>query len=406
NPTATTAVYGPAATVNAWTNLNISAVTGAQEVWAVCAIEQTAGVAVFHTAVRQDGEVVEWYSAANWPHGGTRASHAAGTKTTMVSALTSAAGVIEWRTNSNANTCKVYVLGWLDITTDATNIFTGAYPVGWTAKDLSGVVGAQRAFLITEWHRTAGNQNTIALRPGDEAADWLTAAGFVSAGCNQDGDEAINIYGSPLCVCDDTGSVDYKGDPAGVPTGQLDMLAWAAASTPTSKTVFPAGAPPLAYTDLDLSTGPGGATGLSAEGLVMLMVHRAAVGGSTILSFRTNGETLDYQSTVGADSHGMNGCALNNNATTFVVLPCDSSAKVEWMADNNATNIDISIVGWILSNEGPVFSNGFPSGVTLSGATAFSVDMTDADGPGIDLSTLDVRVHIAGYTRECILGGV
>jgi hypothetical protein len=402
-----TVVFPAAAAPVAWTDLNISAVTGGRVVWAILKFECTAG-ADPRIAVRPDADADEYYGTATGPHGSTR-TFIALNESGLLAVKTDANGIIEWRASA-ASTMVVTVVGYCHITEDATNIIPDStIPTAWTEANTAAIVGNRRSLVVGKWHRTGGTANSMALRPGDDADDYLVTSPELS-GANQDGAGALNIYSNILTLTDDAGNFDYIAESV-APAGKLDMACYMPMTVPTTgeEQVYAAAAPPVAWQILDLtvSTGTTGLTGLpAARCLVLLKFHHENLAGASSVAVRGADDGGEYLTTKAQESKGCACATLEADQTTILMCETDANGAIDWRSNNNGFTYDIELLGWATVSTGPTIDNEQPEGNTVEddhpiiGATIFDED-------GIDTSTIGLTATDArGRVTTIISAGV
>lgn len=410
NPTAHTAsVFGPAAMPIVWTNLSLATVTGSQTVLAVLKVEVSGGINA-RIAVRPGGDADEYFAGGPGPHGATRCFPVtAGVESSLLIVKTSAAGVIQWNASA-ASTAQIWVLGYCSITDLSTNVVADStFPTSWAEVDLGAIVGYKRVLAGLKFHRTGGSAETFALRPSDDADNFLVTLPEV-AGPNQDGNAATSVYSMMLTSTDEDGKFDYQAD-AGPPAGVLDMAAYTPIAAPTAgeEQVFAAAAPPVAWTALDLtvSTGPGGATGMTAaRNLVVIKAHHDANPGLVRLAIRGADDAGDYESTNVQQMKGCACCELEDDQTTIMVCETDATGRIDWIASAAGNPIDLELVGFVAPPAALSVSNQSPVGVTTDEDEIIGATITSVDDP-IDLTSIELTATDArSRTTAIITAGV
>jgi len=354
----TTPVFGPAASPTSWTDIDISAKVGSNVVFALFAIKYTSGSDAINVMRGKDEDAAghEYYDTqVQCSHGTTRGKcDHSDSESIALATLTDSSGVAQWR-SQYSGTATVYLIGWLDVDTDNTNLVTGAWPAGWTAKDVSAIVGAAATFCIMRYHRTGGASATpFALRPGDEGDDCLSPYSNIG-GVAQGGYSTNNIYSLVTMMTDATGTFDYRSQTAG-PEGDLDMMAYAAMQTPTNARVFAAAEPPSAdWAELDLTTGPDGATGLSGRCLVLLKFHHEVDPGWVRCATRPKGDSQEYLISVFGQVEGAFCLQIDNDDHSFLICETDADGVIEWKCGASGTpdDMDVELVGWVGSAAPP-----------------------------------------------------
>jgi len=401
NPTGLTAsVFGAAAAPVVWTNLNLGAVVGAQVVLAVLKIEVTGGINP-RLAVRQDGEVDEFFAADGGPHGASRAFPTNANESVMLLAKTSAAGAIEWRASA-ASICEVFVLGHVVVSDVSTSVFADAtLPTSYTDIDMGAVVGYRRVLAALKWHRTGGSAETFALRPNDDTEEYLVTLPEV-AGSNQDGSAGINIYSLVMTTTDASGVCEVKAD-TGPPDGVLNMNCYAPLTEPTGTAeVFPAGAPPVGWAQLNLTS----AGVPAANCLVALRVHHAVGAGLRVVAFRDSADGGDYLQT---NVQQMKGCAcaeLESDQTTVIIVQCGPTGFVDWTVDAGGINFDVTVLGWVAPPSSPTATNYRPEDETFvsTGPIGATIRGDDAmDTATIGLTATDARGRVTAIVTAGVV---
>jgi hypothetical protein len=349
-------IFGPSAAPTDWPDdeLDISAITGSGVVLAILKINQTTGTSCAY-GFRPNGNSNDYYTVTQTGHGCTTAYSRGDTaESHLVACLTDASGVIEWKAGSGQTT-QVWLMGWLDVTVDTTALLSGVWGDSWTPKDISGIVGAELAVMIGEWHRTAGSQNGCFTRPKDDpTGDWQIFYSWVG-GSNIAGYEALTKYCSLLIPTDDSGQFDYIANGATV-EATLTAQAYFGLTAPTNSRVFAADTPPSTYEDLDLTTGPDGVTGISGRSLVLLKFHLQNTGTpSGRISVRAKDDAGEYYPYYVAQAQGLPYANFGPiNKTAMIVCLTDENGVIQWKDWTTSYDVDVELVGFVGAEAPPV----------------------------------------------------
>jgi len=179
----------------------------------------------------------------------------------------------------------------------------GAYPGGWETVDLTldhlgaptGLPGARVLALIAYTHG-GGWAAHEAVRPQDDAADWMPLVGDGQGCCSSVPDDpgasGIPKYMGALLPTDAAGLVGFSANAAivGAPRSLwlLGYLDWTDTGAPGGTTVFGPGAMPVAWTNLDIS----GTIG--AIDALCFFRHQWTAGGVDRYGLRRDGDTETY----------------------------------------------------------------------------------------------------------------
>ena len=146
------------------------------------------------------------------------------------------------------------------------------------------------------------------------------------------------------------------------------------------------GAAPLGWTVLDLKakTGGGSTTHPSAKTLALLRVENTA--GASFVAFRQNGSGWDSYLTAPLSAGCLSGQVANTPIVAMVLVPTDSSGKIEWISQN-AHNTEIFLMGFVEAT--------FPSALLFPSGPLPNV-WTDED------ATTDTVAAPTGLTGEAL----
>ena len=179
----------------------------------------------------------------------------------------------------------------------------GAYPGGWETVDLTldslgnptGLPGARVLALIAYTHG-GGWAAHEAVRPQDDAADWMPLVGDGQGCCSSvpddPGTSGIPKFMGAILPTDAAGQIGFAANAAivGAPRSLwvLGYLDWTDTWAPGGTTVYGPGAMPVAMTDLDIS----GTIG--AIDALCFFRHQWTAGGVDRYGLRRYGDTETY----------------------------------------------------------------------------------------------------------------
>ncbi len=410
NPTAhSAAAYGPGTLphLGSWTEVDISSIVGSAAVWVL--------VKVYNTGSQEGYFVRPGDSSSDWKDQQTYASGSnsvtvPSNESGLVIITTDSSGCFDITTSFGSNTTTLFVLGHVPLTLDTTELMaSGQTPLSWTSLSTDSIVGEQLSLVVVNSTYTggAGTRRTWAMRPTGETSDWLVKGIYYSTGGGPNCFGAYPCDYQAACITDSSGDLEHIGEQDGSPrTDSLAMAGYAALETPTNPVVFAAAAPPASFTDIDLTVSPDGDgnTGMvAARNFVILKLVKLST--ASRFAVRAKDDSGVYQ--ISHDSNGAAGCELyppTYGGTTVLMCETDSSGVVQFRSSTTTGTVEVSLLGYIRGNVGPVISDGTPTGEQITSTFPVSFDMADSNG--IDIDTLNVSyIPPAGGSIDVLLNG-
>jgi len=174
-------------------------------------------------------------------------------------------------------------------------------------------------------------QATTAYHPGDSAWHWLSATGTMDAGAT-----LLNMH----CAVDDGNTTAYFDGAILVEGSLCPAFSSKPAELIIQETQIYAAAPPIAWTDLDISALLGIEIG---SALVMLKVTETANVSNNGIAFRRNGDA-DEMYLANSVAYAM----ASRNSTSFgvAIVFTDENGVVEWNA-GNANAVTCDVMGYV-----------------------------------------------------------
>jgi hypothetical protein len=394
-------VFASAAAPVAFTDLDITVDTSALptgltgRAWALIEVVVAGATSVYF---KPGGDPTDWRPPADLYSRGTTvgAANAANGEHFVCLVQTSSDGKIAWRADV-ANNVQLILLSFIDAPYEDTALATPglvATPT-WNLIDASPTVGATEAIVLVQLLTTGYVDEEIGTRPvGDTDGNFL-ATGNLTAGTARTRTPSAAEAGSILAVTDATGAFELGLSAATSTVTYSDLshvLKGAGMDVPASgtATVFQAAAPPLAYTDLDLSSAVG-----AQRAAVVLKVRHGSDGTatSTDFAFRPKGKAGSWRN-ASINANGIQSALMAQDSSALAVALTDADGIVEWISIPSAgtsNSTALSVVGWL--------GLGGMTITSIRQSTLNTVDLVFSEEPNhLDPVNPDDAFHIPNYT--------
>jgi hypothetical protein len=272
-------------------------------------------------------------------------------------------GVVEWKGSIGGAIVEIFCLGVFDMNIEDPLASAAAITghtinnAAWTSvADYSSIVPAN-ALVFSEWQFTSGTgAQYAAFKDADDADDVIgTLLLLTHPSGSASWREAGRRYGliAPLSA---TSTLRSRSVSASM-TGNLFLYGYVDSSLLWRKIddlILEAETPPVAYTDLDLSalmTFKEDRTRIK-EALVLLKIKRENVGAGTLQQFavRENGDARDYMG-LNTSPQGCQHIHIDADFALYMLVTTDEDGVIEWKADVNTWDVDITVVGYIPSGK-------------------------------------------------------
>jgi phage tail-like protein len=397
--------------VTGWTDLDLSSIVGSQKASCLFAIGHSVNARRVAIRPKGSGPPYEPLHIDSSAHGSCYTQTQIG-KYRYIRCPTDASGVVQIRTDTASGTLTIYLISYINPDKPTYRLVNSDLSISETSfdnMDISADVGSARAFadVLNAWSGSGSAGGVYASKHFD---DTRTPAKYadsgVRAGMNRGILTASGRYGLLSgVITDDQGR--YKHTVIGPVSGIYITFECAEVANfvDTGEVVInDAILEEKDYQDVDFSS--------EVPGRAWVFAIVEVESGNTqtpIVSARRKGDAKDYSFDIADNGHGpaVVQCDGTIGRVGMVHWECDTDGIVEVYTDYGTTPTDkikITLVGYIVANEPPTVSGGYPTG--SSEDRDVEIGFVCEDDQQVDIDTIDLNLAGPGGSLDAIIGGV